>query len=546
MIKKILISITVILLTGLAVSAQNGRKLTFLDGVQAYTNGQYEISGKIFKAIVDKDPSNDAAWYYLGLSTVTTDITGAKNCLRKAMELDPRNFWYKETIARVYMYNRENDLAIALYEKLLEEYPEKTDILYSLANLYLAEGNSEKAVSTIESLESVSGKSDATVMARYNIFRQKNDNENAYKVLKDYVNEYSSPYVLTMLGDYEMGMYNDTTAIAYYDEALSLDRDYAPARIGKAEAYRMTRRYPEYFSSLNSIMSDVALPAASKAEYIKAVLGRSDRRFVQTFTSEIDSVLALGIECHPADTGLVQAAGVFYVQTDRLPEAAAMFLKNAELDTTSVAAAATYVQVLASMEDWDAVVSESERMYARFPKELAFVEMINVAEYNRKNYAAVISNSERIVKSPYADDAAVLRAMSTIGDMQYQTGEVAKAYKTYDAVLKKDPQNLPVLNNYAWYLCTEGKKLGKAYRMSKITVEKEPDNPTYLDTFGWILHLMGRDLEAKPFFKHAMLYGGKESATILRHYGAVLEKLGETDLAKVYYDQADKLPAEKQ
>jgi len=103
-----------------------------------------------------------------------------------------------------------------------------------------------------------------------------------------------------------------------------------------------------------------------------------------------------------------------------------------------------------------------------------------------------------------------------------------------------------VLNNYAWYLCTEGKKLGKAYRMSKITVEKEPDNPTYLDTFGWILHLMGRDLEAKPFFKHAMLYGGKESATILRHYGTVLEKLGETDLAKVYYDQADKLPAEKQ
>ncbi|MBQ5528711.1 MAG: hypothetical protein IIU05_06650 [Bacteroidales bacterium] len=360
------------------------------------------------------------------------------------------------------------------------------------------------------------------------------------------MSDLSSPYVLTMLGDYEMGMYNDTTAIAYYDEALSLDRDYAPARIGKAEAYRMTRRYPEYFSSLNSIMSDVALPAASKAEYIKAILGRSDRRFVQTFTSEIDSVLALGIECHPADTGLVQAAGVFYVQTDRLPEAAAMFLKNAELDTTSVAAAATYVQVLATMEDWDAVVSESERMYARFPKELAFVEMINVAEYNRKNYAAVISNSERIVKSPYADDAAVLRAMSTIGDMQYQTGEVAKAYKTYDAVLKKDPQNLPVLNNYAWYLCTEGKKLGKAYRMSKITVEKEPDNPTYLDTFGWILHLMGRDLEAKPFFKHAMLYGGKESATILRHYGAVLEKLGETDLAKVYYDQADKLPEEKQ
>ena len=38
-----------------------------------------------------------------------------------------------------------------------------------------------------------------------------------------------------------------------------------------------------------------------------------------------------------------------------------------------------------------------------------------------------------------------------------------------------------------------------------------------------------------------MLYGGKESRTVLLHYSAVLEALGETDLAKVYADMAEKI-----
>jgi Tfp pilus assembly protein PilF len=105
-------------------------------------------------------------------------------------------------------------------------------------------------------------------------------------------------------------------------------------------------------------------------------------------------------------------------------------------------------------------------------------------------------------------------------------------------VLKLDSSYAPVLNNYAYYLSLEGKKLKKAYTMSKKTVEAEPDNATYLDTFAWILHLMGKDLEAKPFFKHAMLYGGKDSAVMLDHYAEVLYVLGEYDLAQVYWSQA--------
>ena len=104
--------------------------------------------------------------------------------------------------------------------------------------------------------------------------------------------------------------------------------------------------------------------------------------------------------------------------------------------------------------------------------------------------------------------------------------------------LKINPGHVYVLNNYAYYLCLDGKNLKKAFEMSRRTIEAEPDNPTYLDTYGWILFLMGRADEAKPHFKHAMLYGGKESVVILDHYAEVLFALGEYERAMVYWNQA--------
>ena len=57
----------------------------------------------------------------------------------------------------------------------------------------------------------------------------------------------------------------------------------------------------------------------------------------------------------------------------------------------------------------------------------------------------------------------------------------------FDNILKEDPENVMVLNNYAYYLSEDNENLDKAEKMSKITITKEPENSTYLDTYAWIL-----------------------------------------------------------
>ena len=542
---RYLLIVILSLATGLVSVAQDRDETRFIQAVQEYSSGGYERAAAAFEAILKADPSQDAAWFYLGLCRMSRqDIAGAKEAFGKAAELDPKNYWYRDRLARTYALSGDRDQTILQYERLLADFPGQSDIQFNLINLYMAAGQTEKALGALDAVEGTMGKTDASVMTRFELYRRQNDNENAYKALRDYVDEYSSPYVLTILGDYEVGMYNDSTALTYYNQALALDKDYAPARLGIAEAYRMTRRYPEYFSALGGIVSDTDIDPLAKVDYLQALLSHTDRRFQQTYMSQLDSAFDKTLAAHPTDTTVLQLSGSWFAVSGRPERAADMFRKNMELAPQSLPAAATYVQLPADLGNWDEIIRVTEDSYARFPQEPAFLELQNVAFYNKKDYRALLDNCDRIIRIAAGDSARTLSALSSKGDAYWTLGDRKNAFKTYDKALKINPNFAPVLNNYAWYISQSGGNLKKAYKMSKITVELEPDNATYLDTFGWILHLMGKDLEAKPFFKHAMLYGGKDSKTILQHYARVLEKLGETDLATSYRMQADQLPDE--
>lgn len=510
-----------------------------VNAVQMYEDENFTGAKTMLDAILKTSPGNDAAWYYRGLCNMRLkNAADSERDLKQAVALDSTNYWYRYMLAGLYGMTGRSVLTIDMYESLLRDFPKKSELYYGLANLYINQGQADKALKIIGDIETQFGKSDATVMTRFNILSRQERHEEAYEALEEYNKEYSSPQVLSMLGDYEMGMYNDSSALAYYDEALSLDKSYAPALLGKAETYRIARDYVSYFKTLDILMADRDATPAGKAEYLQAVFRQSDPRFMKSFSSQLDSTVNIAVNAHPADSSILQTAGLYYLVTDRKEAAADAFKKVMTEFPDNVGATASYIQTLLYINDWDKVVIACDSAMVRFPQEAGFLEFANAAEFNRKNYPAVIENCVKMLRIAPTDSATFVTAWSTIGDMYHLLGDQSKAFKSYETALKVAPDNAPVLNNYAYYLSVEGKKLKKAYAMSKKTVEAEPDNATYLDTFGWILYLQGKALEAKPFFKHAMLYGGKDSATILDHYATVLEALGEKDLAKVYRQQA--------
>ena len=525
--------------TAFAQRPESVQENLIVSAVQKYNEGNYDAARATLSNLLQNDSRNDAAWYYLALiSLAENDIAAAEDYLKFALEIDSGNFWYRYRLAGIYAVTSRHELTVDIYENLLKDFPKKSDLYFDLVELYSAQNEFEKALATLDEIQTVLGDSESIAVYRFNLLRRMDRVEDAYASLEEYNKKYSSPYILSTLADYEISMYNDSTALAYYNEALDLVPDYSPALLGKAEVLRMTRRYDEYFSTLYEFVDGSDTPAPGKSDYLMAVIQRTDPKFVRAFIPQLDTTMTKLLLVHPTDSLALHTAGAYYYSTGRLDRAKSCFEITARIYPESFSASASYVEFLMYAQMWQELSDEGRLAFERFPDEPAFLEMAGVGDYNLGDYEKVLQSCEMILQTAPRDSSKTLRSWSTMGDVYFLLGDKSKAYKAYEKALKINPDYVYVLNNYAYYLSLEGKSLKKAHKMSSRTIEMEPDNATYLDTFGWILYLEGKIVEAKQIFKRAMLYGGKDSAVIMDHYAEVLYALKEYDMAFVYWNLA--------
>jgi Tfp pilus assembly protein PilF len=160
----------------------------------------------------------------------------------------------------------------------------------------------------------------------------------------------------------------------------------------------------------------------------------------------------------------------------------------------------------------------------KFPERPLAYLFVSMAYLQEEKYAKAL---EKLEKGQDLAQGTTLESQFNIflGDAYYYTGNFEKSKDIFETILESDPDNIPVKNNYSYYLSIEGQNLKKAQKMSKSTILAEPDNPTYLDTYAWILFKRKKYEEALQYIEKAYQNGGNDSEEILEHYIEILKKL---------------------
>lgn len=514
----------------------------FLKGMESYNNKELNKAKEYFKSLLLINPESDAAYYYLSqIALMEEDPMAGESYLKKAVKLDSSNFWYRSMLAKIYAVSKRADEAIKIYEDLINKFPKKTEIYYNLATLYLNAEYLGKADTTLKKIVTIFGKNEAVGLAMFNIYRVKNDWDGAIKYLIAFDEGLDSPKIETLIGDLYADRFKDSLAMLYYDKALKNEPNNPGAIYGQAEVFRNNGNYDKYFKKLTPLFGNASVPAMMKTEYLKQIM--QSQHFVQTYQKQIDTLIDNIIASAQPDSTTYYICAAYFSKSGKPDKCIDLLRKNHNLYPENKFPAFEYLSYIYSTEDWNLLGKESAVIAEQFPKELYPLQVNAISKIQLKNYREGIEVLEKIreLSLKNNDTTALLNTYSLLGDTYHELGNEAKTFQFYKKALAIDPNNLPVLNNFAYYLSVKKQNLKKAYTMSSITVAKEPDNPTFLDTFGWILYLMGRPVEAKSHFKHAMLYGGKENAVILDHYAEVLYKLKEYDLAFIYWEQANNI-----
>ena len=271
-----------------------------------------------------------------------------------------------------------------------------------------------------------------------------------------------------------------------------------------SEAYFQAGRYAEYYAIARDFMRDEDLEIEGKSKYLTGICTDLDRSGAKKMRPWLDSLYADFDAAHPQSPVPME----------------------------------NWCHVLAWLGDLKALDQCADASALRFPQDSVFSQMALSVKYALKDYKGAEKYLLREIEKHKGDRSRLLSDYTVLGELYHLDGRKKKCAETYEKVLKMDPEYIPALNNYAYFLSLEKRNLKRALQMSAKTVEAEPDNPTYLDTYGWVLYQMGRLEEARAQFNHAKLYGGNDNAVILDHFATVLYDLGEYRLAFSYWDKA--------
>jgi tetratricopeptide (TPR) repeat protein len=324
-------------------------------------------------------------------------------------------------------------------------------------------------------------------------------------------------------------------ALAAYEKTQKLDPTNPYINISLSDYYRKQGDDAKALEYLKLGFSNPNLDIDSKINILLVYYSvneiYSDKK-VESF--ELSEIL---IKCHPEDPKAWSIYGDLLYQDERYEDARTAFRKVITIDSSRYLVWEQLLFVESQLMDFHAMKEESDRALNLFPQQPMIYLFSGVANYQLKDYRKSVEALEMGKNFVVGNNKMLSQFYSSLGDGYFQLKEMNKAYEAYEAVLKIDPDNSVVLNNYAYYLSLEEKDLDKAEKMAKRAVELDPENGANQDTYGWVLYQLGRYNEAKEWIGKA-IKNREESAVVIEHYGDVLWKLGEKEEAVKYWERA--------
>lgn len=538
--------------TGLSYEQQRRFNHLYLESECQRLKGNEAAQYELLQAALAIHPEAPEALYAMGrlkISMGSDDVLEGEELLKKALQLNPDELLFSQTLTEHYIENGHFEAALPFLEGIVQK-KETPENLTLLSHLYVELEMLDQAMDAIHRLEKLEGRSHETAMAKFELHLLKNDTIAAYeeieKLCQEYPNEMEHRVNKANLY-HQNGHFAD--ARAEYQKILEKEPHNGFAMYSCMIHYKELKEDSLYEDMLQQLLLKSDANTALKA----AILKDYTRKQMQTKgdTIALFNLFEQTLEQPQDDASLAQT----YVYTlfgleskgERMKKALEKLLL---LDPENIEARFELMKYAVEKEDYWKIANLSIEGTKTNPEILEFyywgaVSCITLQRYDDalellRPFPAIVEKK----KNEWEKSGQLLSEIFSIsGDLLHENGEIEEAYKAYERSLVWNPKNLGCLNNYAYFLCLENKELEKAEKMSQQTVEAEPKNAVYLDTYAWILYNMERYTQAGIFIEQALKYteDTEENATYYDHAGDIFFQCGEKNRALENWKKALKL-----
>ena len=153
----------------------------FYEGLKQKGIDNYNKAIDAFVKCAELFPERAVIFYELGdLYFITKSYQRSESNLKRAIDLEANNFWFKEKLYHLYVHQNNYNKAIEIVKSML--YKDK-GYEEDLVNLYASAGQFDEAIAQIEVMDKRYGYQEKRDQTRIEIYKR-TQNQRAYQVLK--------------------------------------------------------------------------------------------------------------------------------------------------------------------------------------------------------------------------------------------------------------------------------------------------------------------------------------------------------------------------
>jgi Tfp pilus assembly protein PilF len=423
-------------------------------------------------------------------------------------------------------------------------FPEKENLKITLGNIYTEKGDYNKANEIFKYLENKYGPNDNTTLFLIKSLMNSGDLKGAEERVKE-----------LLIGKPDEILYNGLLAEVYraegkkekatevYKKLMESDSGNPQTLLSLADFMITEKQYDELFDVLNTIILNTKISREDKVTLFARIIENDD--IIKTKGNELEMIILVLESTYEKDDIISLLRPELYQREQKLDEATDRLEDLIKINAENYFAWERLLLLYSEKGDYENLFEKGKECATKFNMSFT-AKVLYASAALEKNELDIAQEELRKAKILAGDKKEMqIQVLTMEADLYYRKKEYTKSYETFKEGLKLGPDDVVILNNYAYYLAEQGQELKEAERMAKIVVEKEKNNGTFLDTYAWVLYKRGKVKEATRIMEEILKKGGKDDAEWCEHYGFMMKKLNKCDKAVEYWEKAQKLDAGK-
>lgn len=523
----------------------------FLEAEKQRNMGRDDAFHHLLQYAHSLDPENSAIAYYLGysrlmksnLSVSDSLFSSSLRMMRKHVDAHPEDKYEAMLYANGNMIANQVQEGLRVLKIQAERNPHSVEVQLSIADAYARLEDYRNAIAAYDSVQQWQGQSVQLSARKVRAYQALNDTVGAIGEMRSLLA--TAPRNV----DYNLAMGNmmlmfgeRDSALTYYDKAQQYEPENGATYLAKAQFYNAIGDSVNYdqqtYQALVSKDLDVASKVEVLADYARHLLVAKDS------SARTENLFKVLIEQHPNEPQIRMLFSDYLAAKDDMKGAAEQMDYAVNLDPTDAQAWNRLLVLNIISENYEAAIAAGDRAIELNPNNIELYGYIAPAYYNIKQYDKAIEVYKKALAAVDSTDTEH-RSMflGGMGDAKFSMGDTIGAFALYDQAIEIDPNNVSILNNYAYFLTLCNRDLDKAERMSAKTVQAEPQNATFLDTYAWVFYKRKEYTMAQLYIEMAIKNERRPSSDIYDHYGDILLAVGNKQEALKQWKKALELDA---